>query len=102
MANQLFRTKSLNSMVADMEGSHRLKRTLGPISLTALGVGAIIGTRDLCSRWQSCGQSSGPSDHAFVRRCRSRLRLRSSVLRRVRIHGARRRIRLQLCVRDAR
>lgn len=41
MANQLFSTKSLSTMVADMEGSHRLKRTLGPFSLTALGVGAI-------------------------------------------------------------
>jgi APA family basic amino acid/polyamine antiporter len=44
MANQLFRTKPLSLLLAEEAGSHRLRRILGPVQLTALGVGAIIGT----------------------------------------------------------
>ncbi len=44
MANQLFRTKPLSLLLAEEAGSHRLRRVLGPVQLTALGVGAIIGT----------------------------------------------------------
>src|SRR5437868_8684043 len=44
MANQLFRTKPLSLLLADEAGDHRLRRILGPVQLTALGVGAIIGT----------------------------------------------------------
>src|SRR2546421_1553179 len=44
MANQLFRTKPLSLLLAEEAGDHRLRRILGPVQLTALGVGAIIGT----------------------------------------------------------
>src|SRR5436853_2868698 len=44
MANQLFRTKPLSMLLDEMKGEHRLRRILGPVQLTALGVGAIIGT----------------------------------------------------------
>jgi APA family basic amino acid/polyamine antiporter len=44
MASQLFRTKPLSLLLAEEAGSHRLRRVLGPVQLTALGVGAIIGT----------------------------------------------------------
>src|SRR5437764_4924174 len=44
MASQLFRTKPLNLLLAEEAGDHRLRRILGPVQLTALGVGAIIGT----------------------------------------------------------
>ncbi|MGH9860213.1 MAG: amino acid permease [Candidatus Acidiferrales bacterium] len=45
MASQLFRTKSIDKLIADSEDpSHRLKKTLGVWSLTALGIGAVIGT----------------------------------------------------------
>src|ERR1043165_9352040 len=44
MANQLFRTKPLSLLLAEEAGTHRLRRVLGPVQLTALGVGAIIGT----------------------------------------------------------
>src|SRR5882672_4395812 len=43
MANQLFARKSIETLVQEMEGENRLHRVLGPISLTSLGVGAIIG-----------------------------------------------------------
>jgi basic amino acid/polyamine antiporter, APA family len=41
---QFFAKKSLTVLLVEMEGDNRLKRVLGPVSLTALGVGAIIGT----------------------------------------------------------
>ncbi|HMH45971.1 MAG TPA: amino acid permease, partial [Pyrinomonadaceae bacterium] len=44
MANQLFRTKPLSMLLDEMKGENRLRRVLGPVQLTALGVGAIIGT----------------------------------------------------------
>src|SRR4249919_688077 len=44
MASQLFRTKPLAMLLEEMKGENRLKRVLGPVQLTALGVGAIIGT----------------------------------------------------------
>ncbi|MFN2577464.1 MAG: amino acid permease [Pyrinomonadaceae bacterium] len=44
MANQLFRTKPLSMLLEEMKGENRLRRVLGPVQLTALGVGAIIGT----------------------------------------------------------
>jgi basic amino acid/polyamine antiporter, APA family len=44
MASQLFRTKPLHLLLEEMHGENRLRRILGPVQLTALGVGAIIGT----------------------------------------------------------
>jgi APA family basic amino acid/polyamine antiporter len=42
---QLFRTKSIDALVAaSEEPDKRLRRTLGPWSLTAFGVGAVIGS----------------------------------------------------------
>ena len=40
----MFRVKPLGSLMGEMEhGEQRLKRSLGPVQLTALGIGAIIG-----------------------------------------------------------
>src|SRR5437764_3791437 len=44
MASQMFMTKPLNLLLAEEAGDQRLRRILGPVQLTALGVGAIIGT----------------------------------------------------------
>src|SRR5262249_62005157 len=44
MANQLFARKPLSLLMEEMAGEHRLRRVLGPVQLTSLGVGAIIGT----------------------------------------------------------
>ncbi len=41
----LFRTKSIDELIAAAEAPEkRLRRTLGPVSLTALGIGAVIGS----------------------------------------------------------
>jgi basic amino acid/polyamine antiporter, APA family len=39
-----FRKKPLSLLLEEMKGEHRLHRVLGPVALTSLGVGAIIGT----------------------------------------------------------
>jgi APA family basic amino acid/polyamine antiporter len=39
----LFATKPLSRILNEAEGEHSLKRTLGPVQLVALGIGAIIG-----------------------------------------------------------
>src|ERR1044072_9386672 len=44
MASNLFATKPLSMLLDEMKGDQRLRRVLGPVQLTSLGVGAIIGT----------------------------------------------------------
>ena len=45
MPRQIFARKSINKLIADSERpEHALKKTLGPVSLTALGIGAVIGS----------------------------------------------------------
>ena len=41
----LFRTKNIDELIASSEEpEHRLRKSLGPWSLTALGIGAVIGS----------------------------------------------------------
>ena len=58
---QLLAVKSLDRLVGDTEDpSHQLKRTLGPVQLTALGIGAIIGA----GIFSSVGSAAaGGADH---------------------------------------
>ncbi len=43
--NPLLRTKSIDALIASsQEPDHRLAKTLGPWSLTALGIGAVVGS----------------------------------------------------------
>src|SRR5512132_867887 len=44
MGSPLFAKKPLSLLLHEMEGEDRLRRVLGPVTLTSLGVGAIIGT----------------------------------------------------------
>lgn len=45
LASQLFAKKSIDKLISDSEQpEHRLKKSLGPWSLTALGIGAVIGS----------------------------------------------------------
>jgi basic amino acid/polyamine antiporter, APA family len=45
LASQLFRTKSIDKLLSDSEhADRRLSKTLGWVSLTALGIGAVIGS----------------------------------------------------------
>jgi APA family basic amino acid/polyamine antiporter len=40
----LWSTRDASDLISDTEGEERLKRTIGPVGLTAMGVGCIIGT----------------------------------------------------------
>ena len=44
MGNPLFERKPLSLLLEEMKGENRLRRVLGPVTLTSLGVGAVIGT----------------------------------------------------------
>jgi APA family basic amino acid/polyamine antiporter len=44
MSSQLWTRKPLKLLYEEMAGENRLRRILGPVQLTSLGVGAIIGT----------------------------------------------------------
>jgi APA family basic amino acid/polyamine antiporter len=44
MQNQLFATKPHAVLLEELRGENRLRRILGPVQLSSLGVGAIIGT----------------------------------------------------------
>ena len=59
--NQIFKTKSLEHVMAESEGGERLKRVLGPWSLTALGIGAIIGTGIFVLVGQAARDITGPA-----------------------------------------
>ena len=44
MPSQLFTTKPHSVLLEELHGENRLRRVLGPVQLSSLGVGAIIGT----------------------------------------------------------
>ncbi len=59
--NQLFARKSIETLLAEMKGENRLKRVLGPITLTSLGVGAIIGAGIFVVTGEVAATKAGPS-----------------------------------------
>src|SRR5258708_321917 len=61
MANQLFARKPLSLLLEEMAGEHRLLRVLGPVQLTALGVGAIIGTGIFILTGEAAHDRTGPA-----------------------------------------
>ena len=63
MAGSLFRTKSIDGLLAEVSrsGEATLKRTLGPASLVALGIGAIIGSGLFVRTAAAIAERSGPS-----------------------------------------
>jgi APA family basic amino acid/polyamine antiporter len=72
MAN-IFRVKPLDRLINDsVHGAGRLERTLGPVQLTSLGIGAIIGA----GLFSTVGTAAaGGADHIGADRqssCRSR------------------------------
>jgi len=61
MWKRMFQRKSIDTLLAEMAGEHRLHRVLGPISLTALGVGAIIGAGIFVMTGRAAMQDAGPA-----------------------------------------
>ena len=61
MRGPLFAKKPLSMLLAEMEGDHRLRRVLGPVQLTSLGVGAIIGTGIFVLTGVAAHDKTGPA-----------------------------------------
>ncbi|MDD3179170.1 MAG: amino acid permease [Opitutaceae bacterium] len=57
----LLRRKTVASLQIEAEGEHRLKRVLGPVNLTMLGIGAIIGTGIFVLTGTVAAQNAGPA-----------------------------------------
>src|SRR5262245_15825501 len=61
MANPLFARKPLEMLLEEMKGENRLRRVLGPVQLTSLGVGAIIGTGIFVLTGVAAHDKTGPA-----------------------------------------
>src|SRR3974390_535410 len=59
--NQLFATKSLKVLLDEMAGEHRLKRVLGPVTLTAVGIGAVVGAGIFVATGAAAKGVAGPA-----------------------------------------
>ncbi len=59
--SQLFRRKSIETLVGEMHAEKRLHRVLGPVSLMSLGVGAIIGAGIFAMTGRVAAQDAGPA-----------------------------------------
>src|SRR4051794_23439140 len=56
----LFQTKSLDRMLAESAGRNELKRSLGPVDLVALGVGAVVGAGIFTITGVAASANTGP------------------------------------------
>ena len=61
MGNPLFARKPLKLLLEEMESDNRLRRILGPVQLTALGVGAIIGAGIFVATGEAAHMTAGPA-----------------------------------------
>ncbi len=61
MANRLFARKPLELLLEEMKSENRLKRVLGPVQLSALGVGAIIGAGIFVATGEAAHNIAGPA-----------------------------------------
>ena len=59
--SQLWAKKPLAMLLEEMKGENRLRRVLGPVGLTSLGVGAIIGTGIFVLVGKAARDAAGPS-----------------------------------------
>jgi basic amino acid/polyamine antiporter, APA family len=59
--NRLFARKPLKLLLDEMAGEHRLLRVLGPVQLTSLGVGAIIGAGIFVATGKAAHNTAGPA-----------------------------------------
>ncbi len=57
----LFARKPLEILLEEMKGEHRLRRILGPIQLTSLGIGAIIGAGIFVATGAAAHNVGGPA-----------------------------------------
>ena len=60
-SSQLWAKKSFESLMKEMADENRLRRVLGPVGLTSLGVGAIIGTGIFVLTGVAAADKAGPA-----------------------------------------
>lgn len=58
---RFFRTKSREHMLSDLDSGHQLKRALGPMHLTMLGIGCVIGAGIFVLTGQAAASYAGPA-----------------------------------------
>ena len=58
---KIFRRKSVASLQNEVANDHRLRRALGPINLTTLGIGAVIGAGIFVLTGQAAAKYAGPA-----------------------------------------
>ena len=61
MTSQLFSRKPLKLLLDEAAGEHRLRRVLGPLQLTSLGVGAVIGSGIFVLTGVAAHERAGPA-----------------------------------------
>ncbi len=61
MSNPLFAKKPVKLLLEEMEGENRLRRILGPVQLSSLGIGAIIGTGIFVLTGVAAHDKTGPA-----------------------------------------
>jgi basic amino acid/polyamine antiporter, APA family len=61
LMRQIFAKKPLHVLLEEMKGENRLRRILGPVGLTSLGVGAIIGTGIFVLTGVAAADKAGPA-----------------------------------------
>ena len=59
--SNLFARKPLEMLLAEMKSDQRLKRVLGPVQLTALGIGAVIGAGIFVATGAAAHNVAGPA-----------------------------------------
>jgi len=58
---RIFARKDLEMLLAEAAGEHRLHRALGPVALTALGIGCIIGAGIFVMTGRAAAHDAGPA-----------------------------------------
>src|SRR5215468_2170900 len=61
LLRQLFAKKTLAMLDAEAQGENRLRRVLGPVGLTSLGIGAIIGAGIFVMTGRVAAIDAGPA-----------------------------------------
>src|SRR6266498_1054850 len=61
LMSNLFTRKPLEILLDEMKGEHRLRRVLGPVQLTSLGIGAIIGAGIFVATGAAAHNVGGPA-----------------------------------------
>jgi basic amino acid/polyamine antiporter, APA family len=61
VSSPLFATKPLSMLLEEAKGENRLRRVLGPIQLSSLGIGAIIGTGIFVLTGKAAHNTTGPA-----------------------------------------